>query len=407
MTDTDKPAVVLEGEIVPAHVDVRLGSLPIRNPAQLVQQATELADVLADIINKQHLFTVIRNRKYVMCEGWTTLGAMLGIIPVEEYCRPIENGFEAKVKLLRASDGGQVGGASAECTFKEHTWKDRDSYALRSMALTRATGKAFRLSFSWVMKLAGFEATPAEEMIGTQGSGSVEAAQEVAKGKIEAAGEKKVTVSFSPGLTMFLHGPGCIFIETVLKSSATKNVLGQYIVNRKDSADVLKALGEAGVTDITEVEYNDIQNPTLAPTQSPAASPKSTAGSPQSSTRKGGSASQDAPPAAEGEVSGILLDVMDASGSKGPFQKLIIKPANGGANVMAHLFSNHDMPEVDGGTTQLFTLMRKAKGKPVTVFLKPAKGNFPPTVTGATRVALYEWEFGPDGYLPVRQQERL
>jgi hypothetical protein len=32
------------------------------------------------------------------------------------------------------------------------------------MAQTRATGKAFRNLISWLMKAAGFEATPAEEM---------------------------------------------------------------------------------------------------------------------------------------------------------------------------------------------------------------------------------------------------
>ena len=32
------------------------------------------------------------------------------------------------------------------------------------MAITRATGKAFRLNYSWIMALAGYEPTPAEEM---------------------------------------------------------------------------------------------------------------------------------------------------------------------------------------------------------------------------------------------------
>lgn len=35
---------------------------------------------------------------------------------------------------------------------------------MRSMAVTRATGKAFRLGFSWVMVMAGYSPTPAEEM---------------------------------------------------------------------------------------------------------------------------------------------------------------------------------------------------------------------------------------------------
>jgi hypothetical protein len=170
-------------EIAPAPT-VRLGSVPITNPGEMVAKATEYANVLADIIIKQELFKVIQNKRYVLCEGWTTLGAMLGVVPVEESCEalPDGHGYVAKVSLIRTSDGQTIGGASAECTKDEPTWKSRSSYALRSMSITRATGKAFRLSFSWIMKLAGFEPTPAEEM--NEDRGTKEAAQEVAKRKI-------------------------------------------------------------------------------------------------------------------------------------------------------------------------------------------------------------------------------
>ena len=167
--------------IVPVEPEVRLGSLAISNPAELVSRASELATVLADIINKQGLFSIITNKrgqkqKYVRCEGWTTMGAMLGVLPVEEYCRllPSGNGFEAKINLIRSRDGMLVGSASAECTRDESKWKSNDSYSLRSMALTRATGKAFRLSFSWIIKLAGFEPTPAEEMLNSEEDASVD-----------------------------------------------------------------------------------------------------------------------------------------------------------------------------------------------------------------------------------------
>lgn len=152
--------------IVVVEPEVRLGSLAINNPTDLVVRASELATVLADIIKKRNLFSRISGKEFVKCEGWTTMGAMLGVIPVEDYCRPLPNGngFEAKINLIRCRDGQLVGSASAECTRDETNWKKRDSYSLRSMALTRATGKAFRLSYSWIMQLAGFEPTPAEEM---------------------------------------------------------------------------------------------------------------------------------------------------------------------------------------------------------------------------------------------------
>ncbi len=53
--------------------------------------------------------------------------------------------------------------ASAECGH-DNPWKQRPHYARRSMAQTRATGKACRLAFSWIMSLAGYSATPYEEV---------------------------------------------------------------------------------------------------------------------------------------------------------------------------------------------------------------------------------------------------
>ena len=49
-------------------------------------------------------------------------------------------------------------------TSGEENWQDRDDYALRSMAQTRATSKALRQPLGFVITLAGFDPTPAEEM---------------------------------------------------------------------------------------------------------------------------------------------------------------------------------------------------------------------------------------------------
>jgi hypothetical protein len=37
-------------------------------------------------------------------------------------------------------------------------------FAIASMAQTRALGKAYRMGLSWIMKMAGFEGTFAEDM---------------------------------------------------------------------------------------------------------------------------------------------------------------------------------------------------------------------------------------------------
>ncbi len=142
---------------------VSLGTLQATNPIALVSGAAEMAKELAQIINKQRLFTVIKGKNFVNVEGWTTLATMLGCVPRE--VSTIENNgvFVAVVELIRISDGACIGRASAECG-EESPWSARAKYARRSMAQTRATSKACRLAFSWIMQLAGYEVTPAEEM---------------------------------------------------------------------------------------------------------------------------------------------------------------------------------------------------------------------------------------------------
>jgi len=155
-----------ENAIIQVEPNVQLGSLQVQETG-VVARATAIADELAEIITSRKLFSNINNKKYVRVEGWSTLGALLGVLPVEDAVKEHENGdFEASVNLIRVSDGSIIGRGSAIVGSDEPMWAKRPRYARRSMAITRATGKAFRLGFSWIVQLAGFEATPAEEMDG-------------------------------------------------------------------------------------------------------------------------------------------------------------------------------------------------------------------------------------------------
>jgi len=162
--DESKALEVIEGEFV------QLGTLQVSGPLAVIGQATEIATHLADIVEQRKLYTNIGGKKHVRVEGWTTLGAMLGVLPREVAVSSVPadeftaGGYEAIVELVRAGDGAVIGRASAICTRDERNWGNRPDYAVRSMAVTRATGKAFRLGFSWIMTLAGYEPTPAEEM---------------------------------------------------------------------------------------------------------------------------------------------------------------------------------------------------------------------------------------------------
>jgi hypothetical protein len=119
-----------------------------------------------DLIEAQKLYSVISGRKYVRVEGWVPLARMNGVIPREVENVGHEDGrYVARVQLVRVADGMVLTEASSECGGpEEEMWQKRPPYARRSMAATRATGKACRLAYSWIMALGGYEPTPAEEM---------------------------------------------------------------------------------------------------------------------------------------------------------------------------------------------------------------------------------------------------
>ena len=137
------------------------------NPAERMRQMQETAAILAEPVRQRHTVT-ISGREHVRVEGWTMLGALLGVHPYLVWTRPgstkpDSNGWEARVEASTI-DGRIVGSAEAMCLVEEPNWKNRDEYALRSMAQTRATSKALRQPLGFVITLAGFDPTPAEEM---------------------------------------------------------------------------------------------------------------------------------------------------------------------------------------------------------------------------------------------------
>jgi hypothetical protein len=144
------------------------------DPDEVVARAARHATALARVIKDRQLFTNIKGRNHVRVEGWTLLGSMIGVYAVPIWTHPVPEdwrdrgmdkpeGWQARVEA-RTLAGDVVGAATASCMRAERNWQDRDEYALESMAQTRATGKALRLPLGFVIVLAGYDATPAEEM---------------------------------------------------------------------------------------------------------------------------------------------------------------------------------------------------------------------------------------------------
>lgn len=158
-------AVSHEVVAVPQETPTALGLFGSSNPVEVVKKATAVADALAAVLEAKKLYVNLKGRKHVLVEGWTLLGTMLGVFPVCVWTKKLDTGWEARVEA-RTQLGAVVGAAEAQCLDSERNWRGKDDFSLRSMAQTRATSKAMRLPLGFIVSLAGFEATPAEEMIG-------------------------------------------------------------------------------------------------------------------------------------------------------------------------------------------------------------------------------------------------
>ena len=128
--------------------------------------ATTVATNLKKVIQSQNLAINIQGNDYVTAEGWETLGAMLGCTPYVESVEEIQLGAKRHqfgyVATVSIRQGERIISRASAMAERNNNQKERP--AVYSMAQTRALGKAYRMALSWIMKMAGYQPTPAEEM---------------------------------------------------------------------------------------------------------------------------------------------------------------------------------------------------------------------------------------------------
>ena len=132
-------------------------------------ETMHLAQDLARFIKENKLFHHIQGKAYVNVEGWQYAGSRLGILPVIDDLINIsldnsEIKYQAKVRLLNLKNQQTVGSGFAICSNRENGKRNYQEFAIASMAQTRAIGKAYRNILAWIIRAAGYEPTPAEEM---------------------------------------------------------------------------------------------------------------------------------------------------------------------------------------------------------------------------------------------------
>ncbi len=155
---------ILDGEVTDLTViEPREMLAETLTPEGTVSLATRMATALKDIVERQKLYAIIQGRKYPQVEAWMTIARMDNVVAREVLGGVTHNedgSWEAVVELVRLSDGMVIGRGSALCgTPEDEPWggtkakngrsalPPRSDPAKRSMAVTRATSRAFRQQY--------------------------------------------------------------------------------------------------------------------------------------------------------------------------------------------------------------------------------------------------------------------
>ncbi len=196
--------------------------LTVRRPApEVLEEARKAAAALKDVIDKKAKKVQFNGEQYLEFEDWQTCGRFYSVTAkvLEESVKYVQfgtiKGFTATAVALRA-DGAIISSATAACLDDEEKWRSKPKYdrqiqmtsgdwvtepideakhpknswkwndnprrpesrrikvgdepvplfQVMSMAQTRACAKVLRQVLAWVVVLAGYRPTPAEELEG-------------------------------------------------------------------------------------------------------------------------------------------------------------------------------------------------------------------------------------------------
>jgi hypothetical protein len=187
-----------ELQVLPGHAQ---DLAAIREPSIVVAEAKRAAVMLNDIVSKKKKKVLMNGEQYLEFEDWQTVSKFYGVTPKVISTRPVSvgdaHGWEATAVAVDAH-GREISQADAMCLNDEPKWSTRPKYEwkkqgggvkdvkvhvgdepvpqfqLRSMAQTRACARVLRQIFAWVVVLAGYQPTVAEELDESQGAETVE-----------------------------------------------------------------------------------------------------------------------------------------------------------------------------------------------------------------------------------------
>ena len=194
-----------------------------RAPQVVLAEARQAALALQEVIAHKANPVIFNNEQYLEFEDWQTVARFYSYVAMVDATTPVEfegvRGWEAHACVVDIRTGIKISAADAMCLNDEEKWRARPKYEyhyvlrdgsksaedpadksqlvwvdnpkkpgkkmpkkervliglepvplfqLRSMAQTRACAKALRNVLAWVVVLAGYKPTPAEEMTGNE-----------------------------------------------------------------------------------------------------------------------------------------------------------------------------------------------------------------------------------------------
>lgn len=144
---------------------------PAHSLKKVVEENKVVAEYLASTVIEKNEKLEFGGKRHITFEEWQTLGNAYDVMVQTKILKFVDNkpdwGWIAEGEAIHIPTGNRVGYAQATCFRSEKGRGGQTKNQVASMAQTRAGSKALRNALGWIVKLAGLEATPAEEMMNT------------------------------------------------------------------------------------------------------------------------------------------------------------------------------------------------------------------------------------------------
>ena len=217
------------------------------NPAQAVAYAAQVSTQIASVLSEGNGYSTIQGKKHVTIEGWQSLAAMTGHSVEVEWSRPVE-GMPANDKgvmvwearaIVRDQSGRVVASGEAMADPAERAPWGRANFSVRSMCQTRAMSRALSSRMRYIVQLAGFSGTPAEEM-GGEPAEPVQRQQAPSYQERQAEAERRVIALGVTDIPGFFTGLGVDHPRKLANAATWRKVDAELTKREQEAAEAVE-----------------------------------------------------------------------------------------------------------------------------------------------------------------------